>query len=68
MQTYIGNVCVSVNPYSELGIYSVDHIRMYYNVNLYELPPHVYVCLPSPRCPIASQLRHLRPGISIYAR
>jgi myosin-1 len=31
-----------VNPYSELGIYSVDHIRMYYNVNLYELPPHVY--------------------------
>ena len=36
-------MCVSVNPYCELSIYSSDHIRMYYNVNLYELPPHVFV-------------------------
>ncbi|EDQ89910.1 uncharacterized protein MONBRDRAFT_16848 [Monosiga brevicollis MX1] len=40
--TYIGNVCVSVNPYHQLDIYSKDHIEMYQNVNLYELPPHIF--------------------------
>lgn len=39
---YIGNVCVSVNPYAELGIYTGEHIRMYFNVDLYELPPHIF--------------------------
>ena len=29
--------------YMELGIYTGEHIRMYYNVNLYELPPHMLV-------------------------
>ena len=40
--TYIGNVCISVNPYRDTGIYTDDHAKMYNNVNLYELPPHVY--------------------------
>lgn len=40
--TYIGNVCVSMNPYHNLGIYSDKHIQIYQNVNLYELPPHVF--------------------------
>jgi myosin-1 len=40
--TYIGNVCISVNPYRELSIYSPDYIDCYRNVQLYELPPHVF--------------------------
>ena len=40
--TYIGNVCVSMNPYHQLSIYSDEHIKIYQNVNLYELPPHVF--------------------------
>jgi myosin-1 len=40
--TYIGNVCVSMNPYHQLPIYSDAHIKIYQNVNLYELPPHVF--------------------------
>jgi myosin-1 len=40
--SYIGNVCVSVNPYHQLDIYSNDHISIYQNMNLYELPPHVF--------------------------
>ena len=40
--TYIGSVCISVNPYRDVGIYSSEYCKMYSNVNLYELPPHVY--------------------------
>lgn len=40
--SYIGSVCVSVNPYHSLAIYSDAHIGIYQNVNLYELPPHVF--------------------------
>ena len=40
--TYIGNVCISVNPYERLDIYEKEFIRMYHNVNLFELPPHVF--------------------------
>eukprot|EP00054_Salpingoeca_dolichothecata_P020144 m.126631 g.126631 ORF g.126631 m.126631 type:complete len:1134 (+) comp23507_c0_seq9:802-4203(+) len=45
--TYIGNVCVSVNPYRDLGIYTNEHVTMYHNVNLYELPPHVFAIADS---------------------
>lgn len=41
--TYISNVVVSMNPYHELKIYEPEYIRIYQNVNLYELPPHMYV-------------------------
>ena len=27
--TYIGEVCVSVNPYTSLNIYSDDHVTQY---------------------------------------
>ncbi|EGD72824.1 MYO1C protein [Salpingoeca rosetta] len=40
--TYISNVVVSVNPYHQLPIYTPDYISIYQNVNLYELPPHVF--------------------------
>eukprot|EP00040_Diaphanoeca_grandis_P032998 m.201050 g.201050 ORF g.201050 m.201050 type:complete len:1279 (+) comp32788_c0_seq6:229-4065(+) len=40
--TYIGNVCISLNPYRDTGIYTDDYCKLYANVNLYELPPHVF--------------------------
>uniref|UniRef100_A0A8C8S4P2 Myosin IH n=1 Tax=Pelusios castaneus TaxID=367368 RepID=A0A8C8S4P2_9SAUR len=40
--TYIGTLLVSVNPYKELGIYSVKQMEIYQGVNFFELPPHIY--------------------------
>ena len=41
LQTYIGNVVISVNPYKNLKVYSNETIEQYRGVNLYELPPHM---------------------------
>lgn len=41
LQTYIGQVVVSVNPYKDLGIYTETYLEKYRNVNFYEVPPHV---------------------------
>nr|XP_019613004.1 PREDICTED: unconventional myosin-Ih [Rhinolophus sinicus] len=40
--TYIGTLLVSVNPYQELGIYSLSQMELYEKVNFFELPPHLY--------------------------
>ncbi|XP_030856038.1 unconventional myosin-Ia [Strongylocentrotus purpuratus] len=40
--TYIGNVVVSVNPYTKLPLYTMEKIMEYRGMNLYELPPHIY--------------------------
>ena len=34
---------VSVNPYTDLPLYTAELIDEYRSRNIYELPPHVYV-------------------------
>lgn len=41
LQTYIGNVLVSVNPYQQLPIYGPDFIAKYWDYTFYELKPHM---------------------------
>lgn len=44
IQTYIGSVLVSVNPYKTIrDLYGSGTMDQYRGVNFYELPPHVYV-------------------------
>uniref|UniRef100_A0A3Q3MQG2 Myosin IG n=1 Tax=Labrus bergylta TaxID=56723 RepID=A0A3Q3MQG2_9LABR len=40
--TYIGEVVVSVNPYTQMDIYGKDTIDAYRGRELYENPPHLY--------------------------
>ncbi|ODQ44208.1 hypothetical protein PICMEDRAFT_18465 [Pichia membranifaciens NRRL Y-2026] len=40
--TYIGHVLISVNPFRDLGIYTLDVLMSYKNKNRLEVPPHVY--------------------------
>ena len=41
VQTYIGNVVVSVNPYEKLPLYTHSVVEEYRSRNIYELPPHM---------------------------
>lgn len=43
VQTYIGTLLVSVNPYKELDIYNKKDMELYKGVNFFELPPHMWV-------------------------
>lgn len=41
--TYTGTILVAVNPYCEIsGLYSLDMVRKYENVNIGDLPPHIF--------------------------
>ncbi|PZC73892.1 hypothetical protein B5X24_HaOG208687 [Helicoverpa armigera] len=40
--TYIGEVLVSVNPYKNLDIYSMQHMAQYRGREMFEVTPHVY--------------------------
>ncbi|XP_076272228.1 unconventional myosin ID isoform X2 [Rhynchophorus ferrugineus] len=40
--TYIGEVCISVNPYKNMNIYDQQHVEKYKGRELFENPPHVF--------------------------
>ncbi|XP_023296245.2 unconventional myosin ID [Lucilia cuprina] len=40
--TYIGEVCVSMNPYRQLNIYGPETIKNYKGRELFENQPHIY--------------------------
>ncbi|XP_030751648.1 unconventional myosin ID isoform X2 [Sitophilus oryzae] len=40
--TYIGEVCVSVNPYKTMNIYDQSYVEKYKGRELFENPPHIF--------------------------
>ncbi|XP_065165017.1 unconventional myosin ID isoform X2 [Atheta coriaria] len=40
--TYIGEVCVSMNPYKQMNIYDNAHVQKYKGRELFENPPHIF--------------------------
>lgn len=42
VQTYIGSILISMNPYQNVPIYTPSITRMYDGKPIGNLPPHVY--------------------------
>uniref|UniRef100_A0A182MQJ1 Myosin motor domain-containing protein n=1 Tax=Anopheles culicifacies TaxID=139723 RepID=A0A182MQJ1_9DIPT len=40
--TYIGEVCISVNPYREMNIYGPEYVNRYKGRELFENGPHIF--------------------------
>ncbi|EDK46266.1 myosin-5 [Lodderomyces elongisporus NRRL YB-4239] len=45
--TYIGHVLISVNPFRDLGIYTLENLNKYKGRNRLEVPPHVFAIAES---------------------
>ncbi|KAI5965555.1 MYO1 [Candida pseudojiufengensis] len=45
--TYIGHVLISVNPFKDLGIYTMENLNKYKGRNRLEVPPHVFAIAES---------------------
>ena len=50
LQTYIGLVVISINPYKKLKIFGPDTIQEYRSRNVYETKPHAWVFYESTSC------------------
>ncbi|KAF2368380.1 Myosin head motor domain [Trinorchestia longiramus] len=40
--TYIGEVCVSVNPYTTVKLYGNEYVQQYKGREIFERPPHIF--------------------------